>query len=233
MAQEFINSLSSYFTDPLTWQILTAVVETFVLLLIPGFFAVIFGGLLGLTLFILRPDQAFFKLTATKYIYKLLDFIINIGRSIPFIILMIAILPFTRLVAGTTIGTLAACVPLTIAAIPFMARIVENACLNVSQGVIEAANSMGASTAQILWYVVLPESKINIINGIGIMLIALVGYSSMAGALAGGGLGALAFNYGYQRFNNNIIIITVVLIVLMVQCIQYFTNYLCKHYTHQ
>jgi ABC-type methionine transport system permease subunit len=222
MGQEYIN--------PLFAQVITALLETIQLVLIPGVIAIICGGLLGLLLFVLRPDQDFFN-NNWQYLYKLLDFIVNIGRSIPFIILMIAILPFTRLVAGTTIGTLAACVPLSVAAIPFMARMVENACLNVNRGVIEAANSMGASIMQILFYVILPESKINIINGIGIMLVALVGYSSMAGTLAGGGLGALAFNYGYQRFNNTIILITVILILLIVQILQYLNNYICKYYS--
>ncbi len=228
-----MNNINQFLNEPLTWQVLLAIWETFILLLIPGFFAVIIGSVLGLTLFILRADQKFFHTNkAQLYLYRILDFIVNIGRSVPFIILMIALLPLTRLLVGTTIGTMAACVPLAIAAIPFMARIVENSCLNVSKGVIEAAHSMGATTVQILWYVILPEAKINIINGTGIMLIALVGYSAMAGTLAGGGLGALAFNYGYQRFNNNIIIITVILIVLLVQLIQYTTNAICKHYTH-
>ncbi|MBP9721817.1 MAG: ABC transporter permease [Gammaproteobacteria bacterium] len=229
MLSGFIN-----LSDPLLVQVLMAFFETLELILIPGLLAIIFGGALGLVLYILRPNQDLFKqYSYSKYLYNLLDFVVNIGRSIPFIILMIAILPFTRLIAGTTIGTLAACVPLTIAAIPFMARIVENACINVNRGVIEAAHSMGASTTQIVFYVVLPESKINIINGIGIMLIALVGYSSMAGTLAGGGLGALAFNYGYQRFNNTVILITVVLILLIVQIIQYLNNRICKYYSHK
>jgi len=228
-----MNSLNQFLTDPLTTQVLEAIGETLILLFVPGIFAVLFGGLLGLALFVLRKDQKFFHAKKSQvYLYRMLDVIVNVGRSIPFIILMIALLPLTRLLVGTTIGTVAACVPLAIAAIPFMARIVENGCLNVSKGVIEAAHSMGASTAQILWYVILPEAKINIINGTGIMLIALVGYSAMAGTLAGGGLGALAFNYGYQRFNNNIIIITVILIVLLVQIIQYITNLICKYYSH-
>jgi len=231
---EYMNNFTNFISDPLIMQIFIAILETFELILIPGFFAILLGGLLGLILFMLRPDQLFYPNSSSKlYFYKFLDFIVNTGRSLPFIILMIAILPFTRFIAGTTIGTLAACVPLTVAAVPFMARIVENACLNVSHGVIEAANSMGASTKQILWYVILPESRINIINGIGIMLIALVGYSSMAGTLAGGGLGALAFNYGYQRFDNKIILITVLLILLIVQILQYMTNYLCKYYSHK
>ncbi len=229
MPQEFIN-----ISNPLLWQVVDALLESLELIFIPGVIAVLLGSALGLVLYVLRPNQRIFKnFKYSRYVYYILDFFVNIGRSIPFIILMIAILPFTRFVAGTTIGTIAACVPLTVAAVPFMARIVENACLNVNKGVIEAAHSMGASTYQILRYVVLSESKINIANGIGIMLIALVGYSSMAGTLAGGGLGALAFNYGYQRFNNNIILITVILILFIVQMIQYLNNLICKKYSHK
>lgn len=226
MFQNFIN----YFSDPLVGQFLQAIVETAIMVIIPGFLAILLGGILGLVLYILRPDQNYFH--NKLYLYNVLDFIVNVGRSIPFIILMIAVLPFTRFVIGKTIGTLAACVPLTLAAIPFMARIVESACLNVSPGIIQAATGMGASTAQILRYVILPETKINIINGAGLMLVTLVGYGSMAGALASGGLGALAFNYGYQRFNNTVILVTVILIVLIVQILQYLTNYICQRYSH-
>lgn len=230
MLQEFI---SSYFS-PKVYQILIAILESFVMIIIPGIFAIILGGLLGLLLFVLRPDQKFYSKDniSTKYLYKFLDLLVNIGRSIPFIILMIAILPFTRLIVGKTIGTVAACVPLTITAIPFMARVFEHAFLNVSKGVIEAATSMGASTKQILFKVVLPESKVNIINGIGLMLVTLVGYSAMAGIPAsGGGLGALAYNHGYQRFDSTIILITVILIILIVQLIQYISDSLAKKYT--
>ena len=220
MLQEFINNLNPYTAKGM--QIYQALFETIEMLIIPGFFAVILGGALGLLLYVLRPDQQFGA--KNKFLYSILDSVVNIGRSIPFIILMIAILPLTRLLIGKTIGTIAACVPLTITAIPFMARIVEHACLNVGTGVIEAALSMGATTKQILFHVVLPESRVNIINGIGLMLVTLVGYSAMAGTLAGGGLGALAFNYGYQRFDNNIILITVVLIILLVHIIQFISN---------
>lgn len=225
MPLEFIHN---YFSIK-TAQTIVAILETIEMIVIPGVLAVIFGGLLGLCLFILRADQNFYK--NGKWIYKMLDLIVNIGRSVPFIILMIAILPFTRFIVGKTIGTMAACVPLTITAIPFMARVFEHAFMNVSKGVIEAAHSMGASTKQVILHVILPESRVNIINGVGLMLVTLVGYSAMAGTLAGGGLGALAFNYGYQRFDNMVIITTVALIVLIVQVIQYISDKLARRYS--
>lgn len=233
MYPEFINNIIN--TKEL-YLIFISILETLQMIFIPGGLAIIFGGLLGLLLYILRSDQNYFDsnikfIKSRNKIYNILDLIVNIGRSIPFIILMIALLPFTKFIIGKSIGTMASCVPLTIAAIPFMARIVENACITVNKGVIEAAISMGASVKQILFYVILPECKISIINGASLMLITLVGYSAMAGTLAGGGLGALAFNYGYQRFNNKIILITVILMLVLVQLLQYLNNYICKKYT--
>lgn len=225
MLQEYISNNFGFKAA----QVFVAVFETLEMVIIPGALAIILGGILGLCLFVTRPDQSFYK--NSKFLYKVLDLIVNIGRSIPFIILMIAILPLTRLLIGRTIGTMAACVPLTLTAIPFMARVFEHAFLNVSKGVIEAAVSMGATTKQILFYVILPESKINLINGIGLMLVTLVGYSAMAGTLAGGGLGALAFNYGYQRFDNNMILVTVVLIIIIVQLIQYLSDRVARSYS--
>ena len=212
-----------------TAQVILAVLQTLQMVIIPGTLAVILGGILGLCLFVSRPDQRFYK--NSKFVYKILDLTVNVGRSIPFIILMIAILPLTRLLIGSTIGSIAACVPLTLTAIPFMARVFEHAFLNVSKGVIEAAISMGATTNQILFYVILPESKINLINGIGLMLVTLVGYSAAAGTLAAGGLGALAHNYGYQRFDNNMILVTVVLIIVIVQLIQYLSDRVARSYS--
>jgi D-methionine transport system permease protein len=142
-------------------------------------------------------------------------------RALPFVILMIAVLPLTKWLVGRTIGTVAACVPLTLTAIPFMARVVENACAGVHPGLIEAGQSMGATPRQIVWRIVVPESQISILNGIILMLIALIGYSAMAGTLAGGGLGALAFNYGYQRFRNDIMLMTVLCMVVLVQGVQW------------
>ena len=146
----------------------------------------------------------------------MLGAIVNATRSVPFIILMVAIIPFTRMVAGTSIGTTAACVPLTIAAIPFLARLVETSIKDINFGVIEAAQSMGASPLQIIWKVLLPEALPTIIDNVTV----LISYSAMAGAIGGGGLGDIAIRYGYQRFQADIMIATIIILVILVQLVQ-------------
>lgn len=154
-------------------------------------------------------------------INAVLSFFVNIGRSVPFIILMVGIIPLTRLIVGTSIGTNAAIVPLSLAAMPFVARVVESALREIDQGVIEAALSMGARPMEIIYKVLLPEALPAIIAGLTLTLINLVGYSAMAGAIGGGGLGDIAIRYGYQRFKPDIMLITVVILVLMVQFFQF------------
>ncbi len=151
---------------------------------------------------------------------KTLGSVVNATRSVPFIILMVAIIPFTRLLAGTSIGTNAAIVPLSIAAIPFVGRIIESALKEVDHGLIEAAQSLGASPFQIIMKVLLPEAMSGIILGLTITIINLIGYSAMAGAIGGGGLGDLAIRYGYQRFRGDIMLMTVIILVIMVQLVQ-------------
>ena len=153
-------------------------------------------------------------------ICQVLSTVVNIGRSIPFVILMVAIMPFTRFLTGTSIGTTAAIVPLTIAAIPFVARMVETSLREVDVGVVEAAHAMGASPWEIIAKVLIPEAKPSLILGITITAINLIGYSTMAGAIGGGGLGDLAVRYGYQRFRGDVMLATVVILVLLVQGIQ-------------
>lgn len=151
---------------------------------------------------------------------KTLGSIVNATRSVPFIILMVAIIPFTRIIAGTSIGTNAAIVPLSIAAIPFVGRIIESALKEVDNGLIEAAQSLGASPLQIIMKVLLPEAMSGIILGLTITIINLIGYSAMAGAIGGGGLGDLAIRYGYQRFRGDIMLMTVIVLIIMVQLVQ-------------
>lgn len=151
----------------------------------------------------------------------ILSVVVNIGRSVPFIILMVAIIPLTRKIVGTSIGTNAAIVPLSLAATPFVARVVESALREIDQGVIEAALSMGARPAEIIRKVLLPEALPAIIAGLTLTLINLVGYSAMAGAIGGGGLGDIAIRYGYQRFKPDVMLITVVILVLLVQFFQF------------
>lgn len=158
----------------------------------------------------------------------MLGVIVNATRSTPFIILMVAIIPLTRMLVGSSIGTTAAIVPLTISAAPFIARVIESSLLEIDHGVIEAAQSMGASPMQIIYKVLLPESLHSIVLGITLAVIALIGYSAMAGVLGGGGLGDLAIRYGYQRFQPDVMIVTVVILILMVQLIQFIGDTLSK-----
>tara|TARA_R110002124_G_scaffold199767_2_gene366579 strand:+ start:22978 stop:23628 length:651 start_codon:yes stop_codon:yes gene_type:complete len=204
-------------------EFLYATLETLLLVFLPGILSVILGGALGILLYLVNPKSSF-PIYENNLAYQVLNILVNITRSIPFVILMIAIIPFTRLIAGTTIGTLAACVPLTIAAIPFFARITESAFLEIPKGVIDTALSFGASNIQVLFNFNLIEARNHIIYGIILMLVTLVGYSAMAGTLAGGGLGAMAFNYGYQRFQMQTMVITVVIMIILVQVIEYIGN---------
>ena len=154
------------------------------------------------------------------WINRLLGYIANATRSTPFIILMVAIIPLTRILAGTSIGTNAAIVPLSIAAIPFVGRVVESALREVDYGLIEAAQAMGASPFQIIRRVLLPEAMPSIVLGLTLAIISLIGYSAMAGAIGGGGLGDLAIRFGYQRFRVDVMIATVVILIALVQLVQ-------------
>lgn len=162
------------------------------------------------------------------FINTVLGAIINATRSTPFIILMVAIIPFTRMIVGTSIGTDAAIVPLSIAAIPFVARVVESALKEVDYGVIEAAQAMGASPNQIIIKVLIPEALPAIVLGLTLTVINLIGHSAMAGAIGGGGLGDLAIRYGYQRFRADVMIATVLILIAQVQIIQSIGNYLAR-----
>ena len=159
---------------------------------------------------------------------RVLAVLVNTVRSIPFIILMVAIIPLTRVIVGSSIGTAAAMVPLTIAAIPFIGRQVETSLKEVEYGVIEAALAMGASPFQIIWHVLLPEAVAGIISQLTTVVIALVGSSAMAGAIGGGGLGDLAIRYGYQRFRPEVMLATVVVLVVLVQIVQFAGNFAAK-----
>lgn len=159
---------------------------------------------------------------------KTLSFIVNCVRSIPFIILMVAIIPFTRLIVGSSIGTTAAIVPLIIASIPLIARLVETSLREVPYGLIEAALSMGATPYQIIRRVLLPEAMPSIVAQLTTVIIVLIGESAMAGAVGGGGLGDLAIRYGYQRFNPEVMLATVIVLIVLVQVIQFLGNMLAK-----
>ena len=164
---------------------------------------------------------------------RILGAIVNATRSVPFIILMVAIIPFTRLVAHTSIGTTAAMVPLSIAAIPFLGRLVEAAIREVPRGLIEAARAMGATPLQIVTKVLLPEARPGIVAGFTITIISLIGYSAIAGAIGAGGLGALGVQYGYERFDTPVMIATVVVLIAVVQIIQFVGDRIARRLTHR
>ncbi|MBP2026836.1 D-methionine transport system permease protein [Acetoanaerobium pronyense] len=192
------------------------------------FVSTLFTILLGMPLGIILVTTSKGHIMENSTIYEALSYIVNIGRSLPFVILMIFIFPFTRLLVGTSIGTNAAIVPLVVAAIPFFARVVETSLLEVDSGLIEAALSMGAGEYEIITRVLIPESLASLVLGITITIINILGYSAMAGAVGGGGIGDLAIRYGYHRFQTNVMIGTVVLLILMVQIIQTLGNTLSK-----
>lgn len=180
------------------------------------FFAYVLGLPLGILLVVTAKDG----LKPNAAVYKALDFIVNIVRSVPFLILLMLLIPFTKLLVGRSYGATATIVPLTIAATPFIARLVESSLLEVDRGVVEAAQSMGAGTGAIVWKVLLAEARTSLIVGGTIALGTILGYSAMAGVVGGGGLGDVAIRYGYYRYQADIMIVTVVLLVLLVQILQ-------------
>jgi len=192
------------------------------------FFSTILAIILGLPIGILAVVTSKGNIAPAPKLNRILDITINILRSFPFIILMILVFPLSRIFVGTTIGSTAAIVPLSISAAPFVARIVEGALREVDTGLIEASESMGANPIQIIFKVLLPEALPSLINGGIITIINLIGYSAMAGAIGGGGLGNLAISYGYQRFQTNIMILSVVAIIILVQGIQFIGDLAVK-----
>lgn len=198
--------------------------ETCYMVVVAILLATLIGVPLGVILTVTRKDH----ILPNAIIHNVLGAIVNATRSTPFIILMVAIIPLTRMIVGSSIGTTAAIVPLTITASPFIARVIESSLLEVDRGVIEAAQSMGASPFEIITKVMLPESLHSIVLGITLALITLIGASAMAGALGGGGLGDLAIRYGYQRFQMDVMIATVVVLIIMVQGVQSIGNTLSR-----
>ena len=202
--------------------------ETLYMVFLSGLIAMLGGIPLGVFLMTTQRQG----ILQNRWVNQGMGAITNIVRSIPFIILLVALIPLTRLLIGSSIGTNAAVVPLSIGAIPFVARIVESALMEVSPGLIEAGFAMGARPRQIIKKVLLPEAMPAIINGMTLTLITLVGYSAMAGAVGGGGLGAVAINYGYQRFDTMIMLATVIILVIIVQLIQFLGDFIVKKLSH-
>ena len=192
-------------------------------------FTVLLGIPLGVVLYLTGPGG----LWQNRVLNTVLGVVVNIGRSIPFIILMIAIIPFTRLVVGTTLGPIAAVVPLSVGTIPFFARLVETSLREVGRGKIDAAIVTGSTSFQIVRKVLIPESLPGIISGLTTSVIALIGYSAMAGTIGGGGLGFLAKSRGYDRFQTDIMLVTVVVIVILVQLIQVIGDQISRRLDHR
>ena len=202
-------------------MLLVGVWDTLYMTLVATFFSYVFGLVMGVVLVICRKDG----IRPNALVYGVLDVVVNLTRSFPFLILMIAVIPFTRFLVGTTIGNNATVVPLVLAAAPFVARLVESSLLEVDGGVVEAAQSMGASTWQIISKVLLAEALPSLINGSAVSAITILGYSAMSGAVGGGGLGKLAIMYGYNRYQTDIMVMTVVLLIIIVQAFQSFGNW--------
>ena len=196
--------------------LLEGTADTLVMTVISTVFAYLLGLPLGVALILTQPHG----IRPNNAIYKVLGWIINVGRSLPFIILMVAIMDFTKLIVGTKIGVRGAIVPLVVSAAPFIARMVETSLSEVDAGVVEAAQSMGASTFQIVWKVYLPEAKPSLVLGGAISIVTILAYTAIAGAIGAGGLGDLAIRYGYQRWNGEVMMAALVLCVILVVIFQ-------------
>ena len=199
-------------------------IDTLIMSIASCFFAYVIGLPLGIWFSVTTPDG----LRPNRAVNTVLGWIINIGRSIPFIILLVAIIPFTRLVVGTSLGVRGALVPLPVAAAPFVARIVEQSLAEVDKDLIEAAHSFGASNFQIVTKVMLKESLPSLVRGVAITFVNLLGYSAMAGTVGAGGLGDLAIRYGYQRFQGDVMLAAVILCVVLVQAFQSLGDWLAR-----
>lgn len=203
--------------------------ETIIMTFVSGFFGFVIGLPLGVWLFVTREGQ----IRENRSVNIILSAFVNIFRAIPFIILIVWMIPFTRMIVGTSIGVSAALVPLSVGAAPFIARMVENSLLEVPQGLVEASRAMGATPLQIVRKVLLPEALPSIINGATITLITLIGYSAMGGAVGAGGLGQIGYQYGYVGYDLTIMNIVLILLVLLVFIIQIIGNFISKKTDHR
>ncbi|WP_251877933.1 methionine ABC transporter permease [Achromobacter sp. Marseille-Q4954] len=209
--------------------LITSLLDTLLMVGVASAIAVVVGIPLGVILTVTARGN----MLENQSVNHVLGAVINATRSVPFVILMVAIIPFTRLVAQTSIGTTAAIVPLSVAAIPFMARIAENAMREVDPGLITAARAMGASPMQIIMKVLLPESLPGLIAATVVTIVSLIGYSAMAGAIGGGGLGDLAIRYGYQRFQSDVMAAVVIVLIVLVQVIQSLGDRYVRRISHR
>jgi len=206
------------------WSLIgESTLQTIIMVLLSTLFSLLLGLPLGILLCITGPEEQG-GIIPKPVLNEVLSRIVNVLRSFPLIILMIILIPLSRLIVGTSIGTKATIVPLSIAAAPFVARIIETALKEVDPGVVQAARSMGSTNSQIVFKVLIPEALPSLVSGITLTIINLIGYSAMAGAIGGGGLGDLAIRYGYQRFRTDVMAVAVIVILLMVEIIQFIGN---------
>jgi D-methionine transport system permease protein len=216
-------------SEPMLKMLLNGLWETIVMTFVSGFFGFVIGLPAGVILFLTRDDQ----ILANRPLNKLISAVVNVFRSIPFIILIVWMIPFTRMLVGTSIGVLAALVPLSVGAAPFVGRMIENSLLDVPNGLIEAARAMGATPLQIVRKVLLPEALPSIVNGASITLIALVGYSAMGGAVGAGGLGQIGYQYGYVGYDIVVMNTVLILLVGLVFLIQLTGQYIARKVDHR
>jgi len=216
-------------SEPMFIMILRGLLETIVMTFVSGFFGFVLGLPTGVLLFMTRKGQ----ISENKLINGTVSVLVNIFRSIPFIILIVWMIPFTRVLVGTSIGVKAALVPLSIGAAPFIARMVENGLIEIPNGLIEAARSMGATPVQIVFKVLLPEALPSLIGSASITLITLVGYSAMGGAVGAGGLGQIGYQYGYVGYDVVVMNTVLVLLVLLVFIIQVTGEFIAKKVDHR
>ena len=205
-------------------ELWTAIGQTALMLGIGLSAAVLLGGPLGIWLFLLSPGQSL----ANRAVFGVVNWLVNTVRSFPFIILLVALVPFTRALVGSSIGPVAAAVPLSFAAIPYFARLVEQNLREVPRGVIEAAHAMGASDLQIVWRVLLVEARSGLVLALTVLAISFLSYSAVAGVVGGGGIGDLAIRYGYYRFQTDVMVLTVAILIVLVQIIQLAGNTLAR-----
>ncbi|MFW1956707.1 methionine ABC transporter permease [Acinetobacter guillouiae] len=205
-------------------QFVTAMQETIQMVIFAMLFGTIWGFIQAITLLVTRPNG----ILPNRAVYQILNPIVNALRSLPFIILLIAVFPLTKVIVGTTIGTWAAIVPLTIYVGPYIGRLVETSLLEVNEGIIESAQAMGASPWQIIFKFIIPESRSSLILSLTTATISLIGATAMAGAVGAGGIGDLAISYGYQRFDQSVVYLTVIVLLILVQIVQSLGNWLSK-----
>lgn len=216
-------------SDQMIDLFLKGIWETIVMTFASGFFGFVLGLPLGVWLFVTRKGQ----IKENKAVNGIVSLLVNVFRAIPFIILIVWMIPFTRMIVGTSIGVWAALVPLSVGAAPFIARMVENSLLEVPSGLIEASRAMGATPMQIVRKVLLPEALPSLVNGASITLIMLVGYSAMGGAVGAGGLGQIGYQYGYVGYDLTVMNIVLALLVILVFLIQMTGNFISKKVNHR